>query len=83
MSSVILICAAAIQPALAADRVKTANGVLQSNAAAKNGVPAGLVEFLGLSPVQRRADYRSRVEKAVGEHPDDPAPQLAWLKYQR
>ncbi len=48
--------------------------------AAKNGVPAGLVEFLGLSPVQRRADYRSRVEKAVGEHPEDPAAQLAWLK---
>src|SRR6185295_12436459 len=48
--------------------------------AAKNGVPAGLVDFLGLSPVQRRADYRSRVEKAVGEHPDDPAAQLARLK---
>ena len=48
--------------------------------AAKNGVPAGLVEFLGRSPVQRRADYRGRVEKAVGEHPDDPAAQLAWLK---
>jgi tetratricopeptide (TPR) repeat protein len=48
--------------------------------AAKNGVPAGLVEFLGLTPVQRRADYRSRVQKTVGEHPDDPAAQLASLK---
>ena len=48
--------------------------------AAKNGLPAGLVEFLGLTPVQRRADYRSRVQKAVGEHADDPAAQLAWLK---
>jgi Flp pilus assembly protein TadD len=48
--------------------------------APKNGVPAGLVEFLGLSPAQRRADYRGRVERSVGEHPDDPAAQLAWLK---
>jgi Flp pilus assembly protein TadD len=48
--------------------------------APKNGVPAGLVEFLGLSPAQRRADYRGRVEKSVGEHPDDAAAQLAWLK---
>jgi tetratricopeptide (TPR) repeat protein len=52
----------------------------QLGPAAKNGVPAGLVEFLGLSPVQRRADYRSRVEKAVRDHPDDAAAQLAWLK---
>ena len=52
----------------------------QLGPAAKNGVPAGLVEFLALSPVQRRADYRSRVEKAVGEHPDDASAQLAWLK---
>jgi len=34
----ILICAASIQPALAADRVKTANGTLESSAAAKDGV---------------------------------------------
>jgi tetratricopeptide (TPR) repeat protein len=47
---------------------------------AKNGVPAGLVEFLGLSPELRRADYRSRVEKAVHEHPDNAAVQLAYLK---
>lgn len=47
---------------------------------AKNGVPAGLVAFLGLSAEQRRADYRSRVEKAVRDHPDDAAVQLAYLK---
>jgi tetratricopeptide (TPR) repeat protein len=52
----------------------------QLGPAGKNGVPAGLVEFLGLSPVQRRADYRSRVEKAVRDHPDDASAQLAWLK---
>ena len=43
-------------------------------------MPAGLVEVLGLSPVQRRADYRSRVEKTVRDHPDDAAAQVAWLK---
>jgi tetratricopeptide (TPR) repeat protein len=52
----------------------------QLGPAAKNGVPAGLVEFLGMSAAQRRADYRSRVEKAVRDHPDDAAAQLAWLK---
>ena len=52
----------------------------QLGPAAKNGVPAGLVEFLGMSPVQRRADYRGRVEKAVRDRPDDAAAQLAWLK---
>jgi tetratricopeptide (TPR) repeat protein len=43
-------------------------------------VPPGLVEFLGMSPVQRRADYRSRVEKAVRDHPEEAAAQVAWLK---
>lgn len=52
----------------------------QLGPAPKNGVPAGLIEFLGLTAVQRRADYRSRVEKAVGEHPEDAAAQLAHLK---
>ena len=52
----------------------------QLGPAPKNGVPAGLVEFLGLTPVQRRADYRGRVEKAVHDHPQDASAQLAWLK---
>jgi tetratricopeptide (TPR) repeat protein len=52
----------------------------QLGPAAKNGVPAGLVEYLGLSPAQRRADYRGRVEKAMRDHPDDASAQLAWLK---
>src|SRR5690349_18412021 len=38
LPSVLLIAVSTMQPALAADRVKTANGVLQSNAAAKDGV---------------------------------------------
>src|SRR5262245_31863017 len=38
MCPVAVICAAAAQLAFAADRVKTANGILQSNAAPKEGV---------------------------------------------
>ncbi len=52
----------------------------QLGPATKQGVPAGFVEFLSLTPAQRRADYRGRVEKAVREKPDDIAAQLAYLK---
>jgi len=45
-----------------------------------HSVPAGLVEYLGLTPEQRRADYRARVEKEVREHPEDAGARLAWLK---
>src|SRR5215213_7513284 len=38
MWSLLIICGAAIQISFAADRIKIANGVLQSNAAAKDGV---------------------------------------------
>jgi para-nitrobenzyl esterase len=34
----VVICSAAVLPALAADRVKTANGILESTSAAKDGV---------------------------------------------
>jgi tetratricopeptide (TPR) repeat protein len=46
----------------------------------KQVIPAGLVEYLSLTPEQRHAEYRARVDKAVREHPDDPAAQLAYLK---
>jgi tetratricopeptide (TPR) repeat protein len=46
----------------------------------KKDVPAGLVEYLSLTPEQRRADYRARVEKAIHDHPDDPAAQVQYLK---
>jgi tetratricopeptide (TPR) repeat protein len=46
----------------------------------KQGVPAGLVDYLSLAPEQRRAEYRARVEAAVRDHPEDPAAQLAYLK---
>jgi tetratricopeptide (TPR) repeat protein len=48
--------------------------------AQKRDVPAGLVEYLSLTPEQRRADYRARVEKAIHDHPDDPAAQVQYLK---
>jgi tetratricopeptide (TPR) repeat protein len=43
-------------------------------------VPAGLVEYLSLTPAQRQADYRTRVEKAAHDRPEDVAAQLAYLK---
>src|SRR5580658_4543942 len=46
----------------------------------KRDVPAGLVEYLSLTPEQRRADYRARVEKAIHDHPEDAAAQVQYLK---
>jgi tetratricopeptide (TPR) repeat protein len=46
----------------------------------KKDVPAGLVEYLSLTPEQRRTDYRARVEKAIHDHPEDPAAQVQYLK---
>jgi len=43
-------------------------------------VPAGLVDYLALTPGERHAEYRARVEKAAREKPDDPATQLEYLK---
>jgi tetratricopeptide (TPR) repeat protein len=52
----------------------------QLGPANKRGVPPGLVDYLALSPEERRADYRTRVEKAVRENPGDAAAQLDYLK---
>jgi tetratricopeptide (TPR) repeat protein len=46
----------------------------------KNDVPAGLVEYLSLTPAQRRADYRARVAKAIEDHPEDAGAQAEYLK---
>ncbi len=43
-------------------------------------VPGGFVDYLSLTPEQRRADYRARVEKMVREHPDDAAAQVTYLR---
>ena len=46
----------------------------------KQGVPAGLVEYLSLPPAERDAEYRARVEHAVRDHPEDPAAQVVYLR---
>jgi Flp pilus assembly protein TadD len=43
-------------------------------------VPGGLVDYLSLTPRQRRADYRARVERVVRQHPQDAAAQLSYLQ---
>lgn len=42
--------------------------------------PRDLMRYLSLTPEQQRADYRSRVEKAVHDNPADPNAQLHYLK---
>ncbi len=44
------------------------------------GVPAGLVDYLSLTPEQQHADYRTRVEKAVTANPDDAAALVRYLQ---
>ncbi len=43
-------------------------------------VPGGLVDYLSLTPEQRRADYRARVEKMVRQHPADSAALVTYLR---
>jgi tetratricopeptide (TPR) repeat protein len=45
-------------------------------------VPGGLVDYLSLTPEERRADYRRRVDRAVREHPEDAAAQMDLLQLQ-
>jgi tetratricopeptide (TPR) repeat protein len=44
----------------------------------KRVVP-GLVDYLSLTPDERHADYRKRVERVVHEHPEDAAAQVQYL----
>ena len=46
----------------------------------RTGVPAGFVDYLSMTPEERRADYRARVAKAVREHPEDAEAQVHRLK---
>lgn len=52
----------------------------QLGPASKGGVPAGLVDYLALSPEDQKADYRARVEKAYHASPGDPDAQLHYLR---
>ena len=56
------------------------DGFRQLGPEQKTGVPAGLVEYLSLTPEKRHADYQARVEKTVHDHPEDPAAQVNYLK---
>jgi tetratricopeptide (TPR) repeat protein len=47
----------------------------------KTVVPEGLIGYMSLTPEQRRSDYRSRLEKAIREHPEDAAAQVVYLKF--
>ncbi|MBV9301658.1 MAG: tetratricopeptide repeat protein [Acidobacteriaceae bacterium] len=42
--------------------------------------PAGLVEFLGLSPEEQYARYRTGVERTVRSHPENAEAQAEYLK---
>ena len=40
-------------------------------------VPArGVLDYLSQTPEEQHAAYRARIEKAIGEHPDDAAMQV-------
>jgi tetratricopeptide (TPR) repeat protein len=43
-------------------------------------LPAGVVDYLGMSPEQQRADYRARVEQAVAKDPTDAAAEASYLQ---
>ena len=46
----------------------------------KKAVPGGLIDYLSMTPQQRRADYSARLEKAAAEHPDDAAVEADYIK---
>jgi tetratricopeptide (TPR) repeat protein len=46
----------------------------------RTAVPAGFVEYAGMSAEQRQADYRGRLEKVLREHPEDSAARVEYLK---
>ncbi|HYW47226.1 MAG TPA: tetratricopeptide repeat protein [Bryobacteraceae bacterium] len=46
----------------------------------KSGVPAGFVEYVALTDEQRHTAYRSRLQKAIREHPNDAALRVDYLK---
>jgi tetratricopeptide (TPR) repeat protein len=52
----------------------------QLGPAVNRAVPGGLVDYLSLTPEERHADYRRRVERLVRDHPDDAAGQLDYLQ---
>jgi tetratricopeptide (TPR) repeat protein len=87
--------AAELAPSEAKIQLHVANALAQSGQTAESkifmnrykelggsaAVPArGVMDYLNLSPEQQHAAYRTRVEKALADHPDDAAMQTAYLK---
>ncbi len=80
-SKVVMHLARALADAGLAEESKAAmERFRQLGPAAKGGLPAGLVEYLAMTPEQQKADYRARVLKAYRETPDDPTAQVHYLK---
>jgi cellulose synthase operon protein C len=52
----------------------------QLGPAVNRAVPGGLVDYLSLSPEQRRANYLARVERQVRLHPDDAQANVNYLR---
>jgi tetratricopeptide (TPR) repeat protein len=52
----------------------------QLGPAVNHAIPGGLVDYLSLTPEQRRVDYLARVERQVRQHPDDPQAHLNYLR---
>lgn len=52
----------------------------QSGESKTKSIPGGLVDYLSMTPEQRRADYRARLEKVISDQPDDAAAQLDYLE---
>lgn len=52
----------------------------QLGPAVNHAIPGGLVDYLSLTPEQRRADYLARVERQVRQHPDDAQAHLNYLR---
>ena len=52
----------------------------QLGPAVNKGIPGHLVDYLSLTPEERHADYRRRVERLVRDHPADAAAQEKLLQ---
>jgi tetratricopeptide (TPR) repeat protein len=91
----VLLHAAELTPSDAKTQLHTANALAQSGDTEQSkiymsrykqlggtaAVPArGIMDYLSQTPEQQHASYRARVEKAIADHPEDAAMQVAYLK---
>ncbi len=91
----VLLRAAGLAPSDAKTQLHTANALAQAGDREQAKIytsrykqlgglaavpPRGVLEYLSQTPEEQRAEYRARIEKAIGEHPDDAAMQVNYLK---